>query len=668
MRSHFSAFPKLSGTVALPVADELQRRHQGRASRMRRAIWLVVLAGSAASAVAQSVAPATGETHREALIQLAQLVGTAPQGPASPPATAPETKPADAASDHKKLFAEAKYPSAATCRTCHPDHYREWSVSAHAYAQISPVFNAMSATTVKLTSGSNGDFCIRCHTQVGMNLNEPVFMNNMDRHPTSREGITCVVCHRLENAYGKVSGRFALVEGDLLDPVYGPTGNAELKRVLALPDQYKVVTNRTDSGRKIHTDAKQFTQISESGFCGSCHDVTLGNGFRLEEAFSSFKNSPAAHRGENCHDCHMGLVPGKKSGYATAPAAVVGGVPTKPRKRTNHMFAGPDYSIVHPGFFPHNDKAAELATIREWLTFDHKAGWGTDAFEEKAPKDFKFPPRWTSVDDRYDARAILNEQFKLLGEIHKDRVAILREGYRLGDFELKQADKKGLKFAIQVKSGTDGHDVPTGFDAERLVYMQVFVTDPQGKVVFKSGDLDPNGDVRDLHSSYVHHGDLPLDKYLFNLQSHFITRNARGGDRQQVLPINYSVDPLPFIRPEPFAVTFTGRPGGSRVQRAGIEPKGQRRPNYVVEASALTGPGPYKIRIKFLAAMVPVNLITEIKVVGFDYNMSPRDVADAIRNGHILLYDKEVTVSLDGKKTKTNLAELPDITRENAKY
>jgi len=574
-------------------------------------------------------------------------------------AASPELSAAEA---HNKLFAESKYPAAATCRTCHPDHYREWSVSPHAYAQLSPVFNAMHGTIVKLTSGANGDFCIRCHTQVGMNLDEPIFASNMDRNPTSREGITCVVCHRLENAYGKISGRFALVQGDLLQPIYGPTGDKELKRVLSLPDTYRVVTNKNEAGRKIHTEITKSPQLTENGFCGSCHDVTLMNGFRLEEAFSSFKNSPAAHKGQKCEDCHMGRVPGKAdSGFAEAPAAIVGGVPTKPRKRTNHMFAGPDYSIVHPGIFPHNDKAAQLATIREWLTFDYKAGWGTDEFEKKVTKDYKFPPRWASTDDRYDARAILNEQFALLAEIHAQRVAILRVGFQLGDLVVKEADQDGLKFDVEVKNGTDGHNVPTGFDAERLVYLRINVTDPRGKVVFKSGDLDPNGDVRDLHSSYVHNGELPLDKYLFNLQSKFITRNVRGGDREQVLSVNYSIDPLPFIRPEPFSVIFTGRPGGARVQRRGIDPNGVHWADYKVKKSELTGPGPYKINVKFLVAMVPVNLITEIKVVGFDYNMSPREVADAIRNGHITLYDKTVTVDLDGKKSKINLAQQPDI-------
>ena len=63
-----------------------------------------------------------------------------------------------------------------------------------------------------------------------MNLGEPLFMSTMDRHPTSREGVTCVVCHRVSKEYGRISGRLAMVEGDIFDPVFGPTGNAELMR------------------------------------------------------------------------------------------------------------------------------------------------------------------------------------------------------------------------------------------------------------------------------------------------------------------------------------------------------------------------------------------------------------------------------------------------------
>ena len=71
----------------------------------------------------------------------------------------------------------------------------------------------------------------------------------------------------------------------------------------------------------------------------------------------------------------------------------------------------------------------------------------------------------------------------------------------------------------------------TGFDAERLVFVRVTVVDRNGRLVFVSGDLDPNGDVRDSHSVFVHNGEIPIDRQLFSLQSRFVTRNIRGGER-----------------------------------------------------------------------------------------------------------------------------------------
>ena len=543
---------------------------------------------------------------------------------------------------HQDLFKEARFPSATTCKTCHPGHYREWSVSAHSYAQLSPVFDAMQGKILQLTNCTNGDFCIRCHTPVGMNLKEPVFISNLDRHPTSREGITCVVCHRLDRSYGKISGRLAIVEGDIFDPVFGPSGNTELKRVIE-SGEYGTNINRGRSGRAIHSEARRLPQLSESGFCGTCHDVNLVDGFRLEEAFSEYKKSPAANKGVSCQDCHMGVKPGVASGYRQEPAAVVGGKPTRPRKRTNHMFAGPDYSIVHPGLFPHNVEAARLATMQQWLNFDYQAGWGTDSFERDLPDGYRFPPRWASADDRYDAREILEDNLELLAEIGKQRLEVLRAGYQLGEIRVEQADSGGIDFRVEIRNVTDGHNVPTGFDAERLVWLYVTVVDAQGKTVLESGHLDPNGDVRDSHSVYVHNGELPLDRQLFSLQSRFLTRMLRGGEREQVLAVNYSLDPLPFLRPSTNSAILTGRPPGARKHRQTIRPLSSVWTRYQVRPKELTGTvPPYQATLQIKAAMVPVNLIHEIQSVGFDYGMSPRQVAQAVVDGHLILWEREL--------------------------
>lgn len=198
---------------------------------------------------------------------------------------------------HNALFLESRMPAAKTCMNCHPRYYNEWSKSQHAYAQLSPVFNTMQAAILKLTNGTNGDFCIRCHTPVGMNLGEPLFTTNFNRHPTSREGITCIACHRMKEPLGKVSGRLPIEQGDMTQPVYGPSGNKNLAETLETPG-LKVTTNPSERGRKIHKEVIEFSFLTEPGFCAVCHDVTLVNGFRLEEAFSEYKSSPAAARGE----------------------------------------------------------------------------------------------------------------------------------------------------------------------------------------------------------------------------------------------------------------------------------------------------------------------------------------------------------------------------------
>jgi len=557
---------------------------------------------------------------------------------------AAKQKAANAA--HEKLFLESKYPSANTCATCHVKQYEEWSVSQHAYAQLSPVYMAMQTAINLKTSATNGDFCIRCHNPVGMNLGESIYISNLKRTPTSREGITCVVCHRVNKNYGKISGRFALKEGDIYSTVYGPTGGAELKRVLSLPGKYRVSKSKDEPGRSIHTTAKKFFTLTKPSFCGTCHDVTLLNGFRLEEAFSEFKQSGAAKRGVTCQDCHMGKIQGKVSGYDYGPAAIIGGVPTKSRKLTNHFFAGPDYSIIHPGIFPHNVKAAEFKTLKEWLQFNYKAGWGTDKFENNLPKGYKFPKAWQSIDDRYDARDILKVQFKRLAKARQLRLQVLRNGFKLSGIKLIRSDRDGLKFSLTVSNPMDGDAVPTGFDAERLFFLKVTVRDRHGRVVYISGDRDPNGDLRDAHSLYVHNGEVPRDEDLFSLQSKFLVRLLRGGEREQVLAINTSADVLPFVRPEARATTIYGRPRGARKHKETIEPGGSRTATYEVPGDRLRPGERYSISAQFISQMVPVNLIAAIQGAGFDYGMSPAQVARAVVRGSMVLYSRHLNVTV----------------------
>ena len=592
---------------------------------------------------------------------------------------------------HASLLTEKEYVSATKCQECHPVHFDQWAMSQHAYAQLSPVYMAMQNAINHLTSKTNGDFCIRCHNQVGMNKEEPTFFSNLDRHPASREGITCIVCHRISSGaetvegqiaqgslpYGKVSGRMAIQKADIKDIIYGPRPDDEVK-------------SQIDSAgsENIHGNAGQFSQISTSGFCGTCHDVNLFNGFRLEEAFSEYKNSPAAKNGVSCQDCHMGVIQGavvagkdKVVGEKNYVYGKIASSSTRDRKMTDHTFSGPDHTVIHPALFPVSDQIVATATARDWIKFDYSAGWGSKRWEDEVGKEgdgmlFKdFWPegeklnRWMYRSDRENARKIILNQFKKITEARRKRLQVLKRGYKLVNYEDKSeytADKMtvteasvdgGIEFHVGVQNGTDGHNVPTGFIGERLVWISVDVyKDGESQPLFQSGDLDPNGDVRDQHSFFVHGGasrwkiadgkgaqrllTSPIgitpedeqvrvkpDLQLFNLQSKFITRNIRGGEREQILAINHSVDTLPFIRPSTRSVVLTGQPAGARIHRLSLPTNATRKVSYSIDEDLLKGPGKYRVEVKFKSAMLPVNLVQAISIVGFDYGMTPKEVS-----------------------------------------
>ena len=68
------------------------------------------------------------------------------------------------------------------------------------------------------------------------------------------------------------------------------------------------------------------------------------------------------------------------------------------------------------------------------------------------------------------AREIIEENLGVLEEVAAERKALLRAGYQLGEIKVEESGKEGIRFSVEVKNGTDGHNVPTGFDAERLVF------------------------------------------------------------------------------------------------------------------------------------------------------------------------------------------------------
>jgi len=515
------------------------------------------------------------------------------------------------ADPHAEVFSEDDFPSASKCADCHRQIYDEWSSSNHAYAGISPMFHKFEQKINDLAP-TISNFCVRCHMSVGTTLGENRAAPLWERSQVSREGVTCVSCHRVATQYGKVNGSRRIEPGDINQPVYGPIGGDGVAEVIANKDDYKVATDPSERGNQIHSAGIRFEQLDKSEFCVSCHQVAVNLGIKLEVVWDQFRNSPAHAEGVTCQDCHMGKVPGVASGYETGPAAVVNGeAVNENRKHANHAFYGPGYPIAHPGIFPHNP-LAENWTMEDWLKFDWRAGWGTEEFEEKVSDgeiEVEFPDVWEDSFDREEARLVIEENLEKIEEKAEMRRQVMENGSHIDGPFFSSPPRAGesLSFKYVVSNINNGHNLPSGsLGAQPELWLNVALIDPDGNNVWESGYVDSIGDMADLHSLDVAAGTIEHDDQLFNLQTKFLTTNVKGTDREMYLPVNLDVDQLPFLRPPQQPVTVMNHPPFVRMEGRSLPPLSSRDAKYTVPAQAMSKPGTYKLQVRMRSRAEPM--------------------------------------------------------------
>jgi hypothetical protein len=536
------------------------------------------------------------------------------------------------------------YPTAAQCGQCHKAIYEEWSSSQHAYSSISPMFHAFEQKFQELTQGTVGTFCVRCHQQVGTQLGENRETPLWARSQISHEGVSCITCHRVKEQYGKVNGERRVEPGKIFDPVYGSGEQSVLKDILANKETYSVKTSKDGRGTDIHNGMMTNPQLTKSEFCVSCHQVAVNLGIKLEIVWDQYRDSPARKAGVTCQDCHMGKVPGKPEGYATAPSAVVGGKEINPgRKHANHRFIGPGYSIAHPGIFPHNPKAKAFS-IKDWLEFDWRAGWGTNDFEDKVARGkikVDFPKRWADALDREDGRQILDENLAKIDERYELRRQVMENGSKVDGPYIEGEPKvgKALAFSYTIKNLNPGHNLPSGsLGAQPQLWVNVALVDPDGKNVWESGYVDSNGDMADLHSLDVAAGKIKTDQQLVNFQTKFLTTNVKGTDREMYLPVNFDIDPLPHLRPPQIPTTVLNHPPLVRMENHSLAPLGEKQAKYQVPGNLIKKPGKYRLAFRLRSRAEPIYFM---RFVGAAREMERR-MNERMLNFHAYTVDLEV--------------------------
>lgn len=470
---------------------------------------------------------------------------------------------------------EMDFPSAKVCKQCHPKQYEEWSRSMHAYAQNSPVFEAFNLAMQERTHGTIDTFCTRCHTPIGTALGENGLRRNVNRSRISLESVTCVVCHKRAFPQYKNNGRLHIEPSQFPDGcMFGPFDDSKSEEA------------------KAHKSAG-LPYMKSSQFCGECHDVTSPAGVRLEEAFSEWQNSPAAKAGITCQQCHMGPVPGvptKDCERPLGPAAILPGVKPEdmPQRRlTDHTFAGPDHSMLPDTEFPEK---------LDWMyEQDYRDAASLTPHQQKS---------------LYELRLHNRKQLAKAAELRK---TLLRNA---ADIHVHHSEQgvlgRWLTVRVDVESLTAGHNLPTGFTAERQVWVEVVVRDPTGKIILHSGDLDSNGDLRDEHSHAVLTGKTPVDPFLLNFQNKFTARTQKGNERTVVLSVNRHLQPINIMRPATEIAASFGRPSGFRIAKGSLPPLATIGQTYSVRATSC--PGTYFVSVRLNFRNLPPHLLDKIGV------------------------------------------------------
>ncbi|QEG24365.1 multiheme c-type cytochrome [Mariniblastus fucicola] len=515
---------------------------------------------------------------------------------------------------HLEAFSRTAFPSAVECAKCHEQIFDEWASSSHAYAAVSPMFHVFENRINKLASGTIGYFCMRCHapvaTTMGLRRDQAIW----DGPRVFREGVTCVACHRVKTPYGKTNGERHMIPGGAEDPIVGGSDGKGVHQVAEkYADYFKTKTDPSSKkpGQLIHRRSIQFEELSKSTYCVSCHQVAVEPGIKLEVVWDQYRASPAYREGITCQQCHMGAIPGVDSGYTYGPAAVVDGKVVNPeRKHSNHMFYGPGYSIAHPGIFPQNVKA-DRWSFNEWLAFDWRAGWGTEAFEKQMAEfgNVHFPEPWNDADTRMDAREIVDANLEKLDYKKDLRVQLLENGSKLDGPFFADTPRTGepLSFRYCLTNINPGHNMPSGsLGAQPQIWMNAVLTGPSGQRLWETGYLDSNGDLCDNHSLDVLARKAPFDTQLMNLQTKFLVTNVKGTEREMYLPVPFELDQLPFIRPAPQPVTVLNHPVGIRMEGHSLPPLGSRNIKYSVPSRLMTQPGTYTLSVRLRSRAEPI--------------------------------------------------------------
>jgi tetratricopeptide (TPR) repeat protein len=360
--------------------------------------------------------------------------------------------PSNATSVTGTFIPGEEFVASTRCGTCHTDAHAQWRQSAHGNAFREPFYQK---NVKDLQSQKGIEFtrhCESCHNPAAL-FSGALTKNSKVKRPFDDDGVSCIACHSIQAATGRGIGGYVMGEPALL----------------VKEDGTRLLTGVTDQqildDIPSHRRAMMRPLLKSPEFCAACHKSQVPrelNDYKFLRAFavgdeyqmSSFsKESPHPYYvrdKETCNSCHMKREP-----------APLFDVSAKLGKLASHRWPAANTAI--PVFYKWPE---QLAAVTKFLETD---ALGVDIFaiRRKSP-----------------------------GMSAEEFIAPLNRS----SFSIKPADRITAEVVITNKN--IGHSFPPELRDFYEAFVEFVVTDENGKTLYQSGFIKPNGYLDESAHNY----------------------------------------------------------------------------------------------------------------------------------------------------------------------
>ncbi len=327
---------------------------------------------------------------------------------------------------------------------CHEQILKEWKVSAHRWSAMDVAFQKVQTVMAEQNGPESTRYCGGCHDPISLFSGaKNVFTDDLTHNVGYQEGVSCIVCH-------------AIKETDV-------KGNANY--VVTQPDRYMFELSDGKAARflrdfliraypRYHVKTLQHRLFKAPEFCAACHkqfideEINQVGWVQLQNQFDNWRKSRWNEPGDptktvECRECHMPLT------ESDDPA------------RGDEL----DYN----------------RTARDGMHRSHRFLAAN-----------QFMPLALNLEGA-EEHVALTEKW-LRGEIEIPEIA---HKWRTGpavpiELKVPATVKSGETVKIQTvfTNNKVGHDFPTGPLDIIQAWVEIVVTDQNGKIIFESGRRD----------------------------------------------------------------------------------------------------------------------------------------------------------------------------------